>query len=120
MGNTPISSIKKEPAFLIERIISSEIMIGICNNQKQGLRFNNVMYYFKNLIELNDKLIYQFENNETDQVFLTLEKFDSNVSYILEINNKKHIGKIEEIIQKASKRIDFQSKEIDKIFDFIK
>jgi len=115
MGNT-----KSLPAFIMERVISSEITIGICNNSKQGLMFNNVMYYYKNLIEHKNKLMYQFENDETDQVFLILEKCENNVSYILEINNKKHIGIINETIIKYGKSIDYQSQELDKIFDFIK
>ena len=121
MGNTIYTPIKKNiPTFLIERTISNEITIGICNKQKQGLRFDNIIYNFKNLIELKDKLIYQFENNETDQVFWIIERNDNKISYILEIDNKKRIGNISEIIKKNGKRIDFQSKEIDKIFDFIK
>jgi len=42
------------------------------------------------------------------------------VSYVLEINNKKHIGIINETIIKYGKSIDYQSQELDKIFDFIK
>ena len=53
MGNT-----KSLPVFILERVISSEITIGICNNSKQGLRFNDVMYYYKNLIEHKNKLMY--------------------------------------------------------------
>jgi len=53
-------------------------------------------------------------------VFLILEKYENNVSYILEINNKKHIMHINETIRKYRKSIDFHSKELDKIFDFIK
>jgi len=115
MGNT-----KSLPAFILERVISSEITIGICNNSKQGLRYNDVMYYYKNIIEHKNKLMYQFENDETDQVFLILEKCEDNVSYVLEINNYKNLGYINETIKKFSKRIDYQSEELDKIFDFIK
>jgi hypothetical protein len=120
MGNTIYTPIKNTTTFLIERTISNEITIGICNKQKQGLRYDNVMYYFKNLIELKDKLIYQFENSETDQVFLIIERNDNKISYILEINNKKHIGNILDLLKTDGKKINFQSKEIDKIFDFIK
>lgn len=120
MGNTIYTPIKNTTTFLIERTISNEITIGICNQQKQGLRFNNIIYNFKNLIELKDKLIYQFENSETDQVFLIIERNDNKISYILEINNKKHIGNILDVLKTVGKKINFQSKEIDKIFDFIK
>ena len=114
MGNT-----KSLPFFILERVISSEITIGICNNSKQGLRFNNVMFYYKNLIKHKNKLMYQFENDETDQVFLILEKCENNVSYVLEINGKKHIGNINNTIIKYVKSIDYQSNELDKMFDFI-
>jgi hypothetical protein len=123
MGNilfTPNSSTNNIPAFLFERIISNEIKIGVLNDQRQGLKFNNIIYYYKNLIEQKNKLIYQFENTETDQVFFIIEKYDDNISYILEIDNKKHIGNINETIRKFSKNIDFQSNDIDKIFLFIK
>lgn len=122
MGNTlfiPFSSSKNIQTFIFERIISNDIKIGVLNNQRQGLKFNNVIYYYKNLIEQKDKLIYQFENNNTDQVFLTIEKSDDNISYILEIDDKKYIGTINETI-KNFKSINFQSKEIDKICNFIK
>ena len=115
MGNT-----KSLPAFLFERPLSDEITIGVCNNSKQGLRFNNIMYYYKKMIEQRNKLVYQFENKETDQIFLILEKCDNNISYILEINNEKHIQNINETIIKYSKTIDYKSHELDKIFDFIK
>ena len=115
MGNT-----KSLPAFLFERVITDEITIGVCNNSKQGLRYNNIMYYYKKMIDNRNKLVYQFENEQTDQIFLILEKCDNNISYIFEINNEKHIGIINETIRKHSKKIDYQSQELDKIFDFIK
>ncbi len=120
MGNTPMSTLKNTPVFIFERILSDTITIGISNNEKQGLRFNNIMYYYKNLIEQENKLIYQFENQETDQVFLTISKFEDKITYILEIDNKKYIGNINNTIRKIIKTIDFHSKEIDKIFEFIK
>jgi hypothetical protein len=117
MGNSSSTEIY----FTIDRNITSDIVIGLTSNGKQGLRYDNQLYFLMNFQELNNKLLYQFENEFTQHVFLELEKGKNNVIYYsFQIKDKKIIGQIDEIIRGYYKDIGMvNTKELDKIATFI-
>jgi hypothetical protein len=117
MGN----SSSTEVYFKIDRILTTDITIGLTNNGKQGLRYDNQLFYLMQFQEYQNKLIYQFRNEFIEQVFLELEKGkDNKIYYCLEIKEKKIIGQIDNIIQNYYKDIGMNNTiELDKIANFI-
>lgn len=104
----------KEPSntFIIERMITPDIYIGIQAGGNQSLRYNSVYYKLISCQEYDNKIIYEFEN----QVFLEFSKgYDEVIQYTLTTPNEIHIGQITEIIRKTYKDINMDSKELDKI-----
>lgn len=124
MGNTlPVFKTYKQcPAFLIERLISSDIIIGI-SKEGCGIKFNERKEYFPliNCIKYENKVDYQFGTN--NEVFLTIQKtgrinerYNKNIlGYELKIYDKTIIGEVLPIY----KTIGMNSEDFDYIADLI-
>jgi hypothetical protein len=110
MGNFP--SIK--PAFLIERMITPEITIGIISgpNQTQGLKWNGQYFPLEAVQEYDEKIVLQFEG----QHFLEIARgFEGILHYTLTSPSEKKIGQISDTVRKFYKKIGMNSDELDKI-----
>lgn len=113
MGNTPsFPSIK--PAFLVERMITPEIIIGIISgpNQAQALKWKGEYFILEACQEYDDKIVFQFEG----QHFLEISRgFGGILHYTLTSPTEKKIGQISDTVRKFYKKIDMNSDELDKI-----
>jgi hypothetical protein len=115
MGNTPsIPIISDRPAFLIERMITPEITIGIISgpSQTQGLKWKEEYYPLEACQEYDEKIIFQFEN----QHFLELARgFGGIIHYTLTTPTEKKLGQVSDTIRRMYKKISLNSDELDKI-----
>lgn len=115
--------------FLIERQITSEpvnIMIGVCgiegNNvfRNQCIKINNenTPNSLLRFVETPNSLIYDFENN----IKLTLMKSNTSndIYYNLRTSEMNISDTLSSFNRRWFKRIDMNSKELDKIEEFIK
>jgi sulfur relay (sulfurtransferase) DsrC/TusE family protein len=109
MGNTP----SMPCSFLIQRIITPDIYIGIKSGGKQAFKWKDRCYELQNCQEYDEKIIFQFEN----QYFLELSKgFGDIIHYTITTPDEKHIGQISDTIRKMHKKISMNSDELDKIY----
>jgi hypothetical protein len=116
MGNTPsFPNINfKKPAFLIERMITPEITIGIISgpNQVQGIKLNDEYFHLEACQEYDEKIVFQFEG----QHFLELSLgFKGILHYTLTSPTEKKIGQISDTVRKFYKKISMNSNDLDKI-----
>jgi hypothetical protein len=113
MGNTP-SFPNIRPAFLIERIITPEITIGIISgpNHYQALKWKGEYFNLEAIQEYDEKIIFQFEG----QHFLEIARgFEDIIHYTLTTPSEKKIGQISDTVRKFYKKIGMNSDELDKI-----
>lgn len=111
MGNTP--PIRILNSFLIERIITPQIYIGVKAGGKQALKWKDEYYPLEGCQEFDDSIIYQFEN----QHFLEFSKgVDGIINYTITTPTEKQIGQVSDIIRKNYKTIGMNSNELDKIY----
>jgi hypothetical protein len=113
--------------FFIERIIDSEkmIYIGVLQSknsiiensfENQGIRIGNEsIKRLKKFEENNNMLYYLFEDN----IELQLIKNSDHISLRLKSKNINYIKKIDKIIEKIWKPINFNSFELDHITNLI-
>lgn len=110
MGNTPTTPILN--SFLIERIITPDIYIGVKTGGKQALKWKGGYYELEACQEYDEKIIFQFEN----QHFLEISKgFGGIIHYTITTPDEKQIGQVSDTIRKMYKKISMDSDELDKI-----
>lgn len=115
--------------FVVERQLATEpinIMIGICGiegndifrNQCIKINNENSPYSLLRFVETHNSLKYDFENN----IKLTLMKNDksNDIYYNLRTTEMNISDALSSFSRRWFKRIDMNSKELDKIAEFIK
>jgi hypothetical protein len=125
MGNNIFCEKVYENCLKFDRILDDEnqVYIGISSSDKyknvQVIRIGDSNNYNRliNFTEKENKLRYDFENNVT----LILRKNESNIHMkLFDLNNNKIISKrIESTIIKNFKPINFESSELDKIYNLL-
>lgn len=110
MGNSPSTPLLE--SFLIERLITPEISIGIKSGGMQSLRWRSGFHGLVACQEFEDRVVYQFE----DQFFLEFSKgFGGVIYYTLSSPFEKQIGQVPVAITSSYKIIDMNSPELDKV-----
>jgi hypothetical protein len=135
-GNVELPRGNKNTSFIIDRYLTPDIRIGICNkncelldnefkkikNTYQGLMYNNQYYNLYQIKNEDKKIIYNFRGlNNTDN--LTLEISAKNPSIHYSLYNYNYLfdsGYIDKNIINTFKIISVNSDEIDMLKDFFK